>query len=1010
MTVRKAKQQLPGKGNAPTGPVLHAPARPTRATNHPVSNAIRAAHARRGARAKLRSDSVRVASGVHAVQRKSEVCERCAGSGSCTACGGVQLKAAAHAGAVAPTPSVAPAGGQPISTQLADDLGGRLGQSVDDAILHTDGAAAEAARSLGAQAFTAGDHIYFGGQRYQPYSHRGRELLVHELVHFLQQRPTGRAAARSSGELELEADAVAAEVAAGASIAPGRISLGAAIRGTSQRRDADDIDLDLEALDTLRQDITDAEAEVAERFAPMLLGNSTATMEQKMAVWGEQTALEREMLLVDAIDDIVTGELSEKPVTSLIAEAEAAAKTEVATIAFFMTYKLDFDAAVLEHPMDFPEVTMALFDSIVEGFETESNHNYNQFEIEMQALLGRDKKELAQLFLEINDSSQLASIANQYEYTASLPMFAPGFIQQRWEANELKRPADLQYVVKTQWESKLPAFPEPFTFLGEMLSHWYAYHLLDFLKQRTSEQRVALQFHVTPWGNMLAPGAGILPVLKQTFGATPIRIDPTGIGSVSASGSLRYFWGARGGNGYFEIFRRMHGVLDAWVLGMSWWERMRLAMGLYDLWGKVGKRLEALVSFKVLLAVIGFTMFIIGIQFIPFVNVIVDAILLYYFGAKLLLEAFDLLYDLVVLDADCDQATGFLDIWRASKVLSGADEGIVDVLITLLLWGGGKLYKYAKYGRKKPSLASVDEVAAEDVIKDGPGPVRKAAKKASGAKHAHDAWEEGLDAESREALEANEDLANAYREMDPEVRKAFTQCGSTCIPIKPPPTAEDISRVEELLAKTKVKGDHPGLREYLHVNRNRLSEAIDDLAGVGSKADLDAFLERQIVERAVARGGSARRGKNGRWEFRKAPESPPVTEYTVQPHGQQPGTDSFFQSHHGVQGAWARERKIPGYNYEEQPAILLRDSRKGTPHEIVNSRQQSRAADIAERTYADERKLMTEDMDAAGVPKDAAKDLLDQTDAYFGKLYNSSTSLSPAELEELFGTWKPGKK
>ncbi|HSL70529.1 MAG TPA: DUF4157 domain-containing protein, partial [Longimicrobiales bacterium] len=41
---------------------------------------------------------------------------------------------------------------------------------------------------LGAEAFTSGEHLFFGAQRYRPDTVAGRELIGHELWHVLQQR------------------------------------------------------------------------------------------------------------------------------------------------------------------------------------------------------------------------------------------------------------------------------------------------------------------------------------------------------------------------------------------------------------------------------------------------------------------------------------------------------------------------------------------------------------------------------------------------------------------------------------------------------------------------------------------------------------------------------------------------------------------------------------------------------------------------------------------------------
>src|SRR5205807_7892845 len=61
-------------------------------------------------------------------------------------------------------------------------------QNFDEVRIHSDGAAADAARGIHAHAFTTGRDIYFGHGRYEPHSIAGQKLLAHELTHVLQQR------------------------------------------------------------------------------------------------------------------------------------------------------------------------------------------------------------------------------------------------------------------------------------------------------------------------------------------------------------------------------------------------------------------------------------------------------------------------------------------------------------------------------------------------------------------------------------------------------------------------------------------------------------------------------------------------------------------------------------------------------------------------------------------------------------------------------------------------------
>lgn len=67
----------------------------------------------------------------------------------------------------------------------------RLGVGLGGVRVHTDAGAAVLSRRLGARAFTVGHDVFFGTGEYAPATVNGRRLLAHELVHTLQQRPTG---------------------------------------------------------------------------------------------------------------------------------------------------------------------------------------------------------------------------------------------------------------------------------------------------------------------------------------------------------------------------------------------------------------------------------------------------------------------------------------------------------------------------------------------------------------------------------------------------------------------------------------------------------------------------------------------------------------------------------------------------------------------------------------------------------------------------------------------------
>lgn len=118
-------------------------------------------------------------------------------------------------------------GGRPLEPHVRSDMEGRLGTSLPDVRVHTDGGAAGAARDLNARAFTTGHDIYFGSGTYDPSSAHGRALLAHELVHTLQQRDRPGAAPNAALEvtapddpLERQAERIANQVARSGSARP----------------------------------------------------------------------------------------------------------------------------------------------------------------------------------------------------------------------------------------------------------------------------------------------------------------------------------------------------------------------------------------------------------------------------------------------------------------------------------------------------------------------------------------------------------------------------------------------------------------------------------------------------------------------------------------------------------------------------------------------------------------------------------------------------------------------
>ncbi|MFB7913809.1 DUF4157 domain-containing protein [Streptomyces sp. NPDC056061] len=83
---------------------------------------------------------------------------------------------------------VSSGGGQPLDTDTRTDMERRMGADFSDVRVHTDSAAHESAKSVGAHAYTVGNNVVFQRDAYEPSSPQGRTTLAHELTHVIQQR------------------------------------------------------------------------------------------------------------------------------------------------------------------------------------------------------------------------------------------------------------------------------------------------------------------------------------------------------------------------------------------------------------------------------------------------------------------------------------------------------------------------------------------------------------------------------------------------------------------------------------------------------------------------------------------------------------------------------------------------------------------------------------------------------------------------------------------------------
>lgn len=76
--------------------------------------------------------------------------------------------------------------GDPLPSSVAGSMGRTMGVDLTGTRVHTDALAGESAASLGATAYTVGDHIVFGPGGFAPGTSAGSRLLAHELTHVAQ--------------------------------------------------------------------------------------------------------------------------------------------------------------------------------------------------------------------------------------------------------------------------------------------------------------------------------------------------------------------------------------------------------------------------------------------------------------------------------------------------------------------------------------------------------------------------------------------------------------------------------------------------------------------------------------------------------------------------------------------------------------------------------------------------------------------------------------------------------
>ena len=96
--------------------------------------------------------------------------------------------------------------GIPLNAETRSFFEPRFGFDLSRVRVHADPVAAATARTMGASAYTVGQHIAFDSGKYETHSQRGLQLIAHELAHTVQQNGASRA-----GELRMGSPTDASE-------------------------------------------------------------------------------------------------------------------------------------------------------------------------------------------------------------------------------------------------------------------------------------------------------------------------------------------------------------------------------------------------------------------------------------------------------------------------------------------------------------------------------------------------------------------------------------------------------------------------------------------------------------------------------------------------------------------------------------------------------------------------------------------------------------------------------
>lgn len=752
--------------------------------------------------------------------------------------------------------------GRPLPAEVRAYMEPRFGYDFSRVRIHTDGRAAEAARSVHARAFAVGSDVVFGAGAFRPEADAGRRLLAHELTHTLQQRPGSapaqQAALSGGGAMHPAAPPGRAEKAGQDDAAVARAPGTAAFPGFSpavhtlprpdaqhtlaRNDDEPDVDTGEEAqLDAklrrllralLGEDIeavmdeVEADPDLVE-FEGMdsILGVLLFLQLEKLAIEteianGEIDAvggrlelarLRREELLYSVlmIEAWRDGELPYTSADEAIADVKAAAETEEATLIWLDYYSTSpeetgeiLNVAVTDFEESFPLTNVEMY-RVAEAMLQERADAYSQdFEKVLTRWAGADVEEVIRYFVWLmNGREKLRKAARLVGLTPVIQLGGTqGFGPRRILPN-IFEPATLE----TSGGFK----PEDIELvINEAYTEKPAFE--EEVRGTIGDDLFSLLdtwFHYRYYDGLAAQMKLLRIAVEATLQTN--KGEPADI----ERDLLRTYAGHSAGldvteKGFDEVYDRLRKRLDQWAQSLSEDERVVEGFGLYDVLGEVGQQLKQLATPEAAAMMVGFIAFLIAIQFVPYANVVVDVILL-------ALGGIDILKGLVIFGTYFERARDaqtFRNLYMAAQGLKGGGEAVLDLLFELLGLAAAKAIKSFKRYRDVKRFENLDEAAPIIDEMAGKVPAEDAAKlresfaKAKRTEGAFRPWEQRLHPDAQDALSRDPDLRRLYGEMDPDVRRLFMRCKSPCqIQLDPPPKASEALRINRLLDDIKYK-------------------------------------------------------------------------------------------------------------------------------------------------------------------------------------------------------------